>query len=63
MKRVFTIERTADYSGDVGATPEELASAKYIVYINNGDWHLLNTVQEIRALIEDELWLAGFSDD
>lgn len=58
----FTVCRAADYEGDV-YTPEELSSRNYIVFLGNGDSNLLDTVEDIEALLSSELFLHGYSDD
>lgn len=58
----FTICRADEYEGDV-YTKNELTNSEYIVFISNGDSYLLQTVEQIEALISDELFLHGYSDD
>lgn len=64
---IFTIERAEDYDYEPGDgkypyTDTELATARYVVTLNNGDSHLLQRVTDIEALVSGELFLAGFSD-
>lgn len=59
----FTICRVADYADVLLFSADELAAGRYVVSVNNGDDHLCATVLEVLELIDDELWLAGFSDE
>ncbi len=62
----FTIERTSEYQWDAGKYPytaEQLAGAKYVLTLNNGDSHLVKSVAEFKDLVDAELWLAGFEDE
>lgn len=63
MKRTFTVCRTEDYEYETLYTPEEIAAARYIVFIDNGDDHLCATLKDVLDLIDGELFLAGFSDE
>lgn len=62
----FTVERASEYQQGYGKypyTPEELAGARYVLTLNNGDSHLLHSAADIEALVSGELYLAGFGDE
>jgi hypothetical protein len=61
-KLIFTIERTDEYSGEP-FDEGDLSEHEYVVTLNNGDIHLLDTVAEIEELVSVELFLHGYSEE
>lgn len=60
MTLTFTVLRAADYEG---FHDDNRTGVNYVVTISNGDVHYLQTVKDIEALVSDELFLHGYSDD